>query len=305
MLSLAARVDRRGLARLAIYLVVVWAVGIVWCLGRVRADVDEALLGLGADLARLDRGALLSSEVLQLNGARLRITTAMHDASLEDVLDGADARCRERDGRLEEQLQETLGRDGEALSPVVRAQGETRGYVACFGMRMEMTPESVALLAQRFLDTGDLTSIGTLHYVYARASETGTHVVTVESAGPVRPLEMFPAEGDAPGADPAIVARPAGMRRLLSADVEARPYGIAAYSVTRDAGEVLNEYRADLARRGWHEHTHAAWSDARGEGSIVAERDGAVVAVIASRDEGGEIAIAVLTTPTNEQEVSP
>ena len=249
---------------------------------------------------------MLSSEVLQLNGARLRITTAMHDASLEDVLDRADAHCRERDGRLEEQLEGALGREGEALSPVVRAQGETRGYVACFGMRLEVSPEGVAALAQRFLDTGDLTSIGTLHYVYARASETGTHVVTVESAGPVRPLEMFPAEGDAPGADPSVVTRPTGLRRLLSASVEARPYGIAAYELaSRDPRDVLAEYRADLTRRGWREHTHDAWSDARGEGSIVAERDGAITAVIASRDAEDAIAIAVMTTPTNEQEVSP
>jgi hypothetical protein len=119
-------------------------------------------------------------------------------------------------------------------------------------------------------------------------------------------MEMFPEHGDAPGRDPSLVARPSGLRRLVSAGLEERPYGLTAYAIeSRPAVAVMNDYRRDLERRGYQETT-ATWSEAEGEGAIFAERGRHMVAIVASRDEAGEVSVAVMTTPSTQfPEVSP
>lgn len=100
--------------------------------------------------------------------------------------------------------------------------------------------------------------------------------------------ESLAAEGplDAPGSDSALVPRPAGARRLLSAEVARTSYGVRVYASPRPVAEVLAGYDASMNQLGF-----TLLADQRNEGERGYLRGGFVVIVTVERGrDGGSVA---------------
>jgi hypothetical protein len=308
-LAWRARVAARAAAigRVIGFLSLVWIVASIGAAGMVRADLDEAMLGFGAEMMRLDRARQQSEPApLTINGARVSVSSGMSDASVDEVLDEVEARCRARDSHLGAQL-EPGGEHGAVLAAeagienagvldsTLRESDGERGYVACLDMGPDdVGPEEILARVERFLESGDISDIGHLRYAFAERAGEGSHFVAYWSDGPLNVGEMFPSTGDAPGEDVEGVARPPSSRRILSARADGEPYGLTVYgdsplSATQleafhrrsllEAGFVLRDIDGDTDGE-----TVVAAYEVEGGRGLVAERDGRLVLVVIGSD---------------------
>lgn len=229
---------------------------------QARAQLGEMLMGIGVEMLRFQGAERQQApRTLMINGQPLRISVGVASAPLDEVLDHYQSGCRERGGSLAQEVQE-LRDSGEALSevdnawldPVIRQQGEDRGIVAC----MDTGPESQSTegLASKIAEFGqqmDLSAIGDLRYIYAVQEENETVFVVIWTEGSFRVGEMFPSEGDAPGADPQGLPRPPESRRLLSAYEVDHPQSMTLYAESSWSAEDMSAHMlAALQEDGWN-----------------------------------------------------
>jgi len=219
--------------RVTSYFAVVCAILGVLAARSAIGAVKDAALEMGGELARLG-DALGPASHVRLNGERVNVASAMSDAPIADVLDRAEAMCRER-----------------ANIGVIRRESRDhdRGIVAC--LARDGGSEAIARDVADFVATGDLSKVGKLRYVVAEKSGAGTHVVTAWTDGAFRLGAMFPREGDAPGSDLEDTTRPDRAKRLLTASVENAPYSVRIYDVAATASDVLAQYAREMPERGW------------------------------------------------------
>jgi hypothetical protein len=162
-----------------------------------------------------------------------------------------------------------------------------------------------------FAESGDLARVGGLRYVYARATDEGTHFLVFHTDESLNIYEMFPQTGDAPGRDVPGLPRPEGARRFMSAWEEGDPHAITMYATTRQsADELRGWYREALPGAGWtlYEPTEAQlerftqhWSEADRRGvrdarALHAEHGDQHVMVVLADDRGSGQAVATLLT---------
>lgn len=251
-----------NLARLFAFLLAVYAVGMVVVARQVRAETDEILLGVGAQMmAYAEADAQDAPRTLRLNGQRLLFGSGhTRDHSVGEVLDFFEGRCRSRDGRLVDQLGELAAArqieapDTSMMDATLREETGRGGFVACFDVGEEREGiEGLVARLQAFADTGNLARMGGLRYAYARPTEDGgTHFLVFHTDEELNVYEMFPATGDAPGVDVEDLPRPANVRRLMSAWEEGDPHSLSMYtSTTRSADELRTWYSRELPGSGW------------------------------------------------------
>lgn len=310
------------LLRLGLFLTALYAVGAVIVARRVRAEANEIMMGVGAQMMQYaDADRQGEPRTLYLNGQRLAFGSGWaRERSVDEVLDFFEARCRARDGRLADQLQELArARDIEApdstpFDGTLRDSSAHGGYVACFDVGEERQGvEGLLARLEGFANTGDLANLGGLRYVYAREmDEGGTHFVVFHTDDRLNVYEMFPRTGDAPGVDAEDVPRPANVRRLMSAWEEGDPHAMTMYtSTTRSSEELQAWYRQELPHAGWElvDPTEAqvdrltrGWDEddrrgAREARAIHAERgDRHVTIVLADDEPSHQGVVTVLTT---------
>lgn len=167
-----------------------------------------------------DEGA----RTLLVNGARLRLRTGSTDAAIETVLDDQAKQCRAT---------------GNLLDPIVRTERADQGFIGC------IVPRAGQELADRLRDfatTRDLASLGELRATWAMRTELGTRYVMLASDGELKLLDMFPAEGDAPGIDAAGALRPPHTRRLLSTWQESAAPMLVSYRSEQTLEAVAAHY---------------------------------------------------------------
>ncbi len=288
----------RSIRMAAFSLLVFGALGVVS--GRaVYADAMESGMGLGHQLASLEDltgGAYL----VRINGAEVHWASNTATQSVDEVLDRYERYCRTSPSSLGQAMQDIpetvagripLQKNDPAHAAIVRTNAEGRGLVACFvdpsGQRRG--PDGLRRELQALGVTGDLASLGHFRYVFAERRPKGTRVVTLWSDGPLKPGQMFPAVGDAPGSDVEFAVRPPDSRRTLSVSIDGFAAGVRGYETSREPADVLG--REDRALRA--------------KGFRVVEKVGAGNGSAAYlRDDGVEVLLSVKRIAGNEERTS-
>lgn len=277
-----------------------------WLTHRARAQVDEIMMGVGAQMMRYEGARRQDApRPLVLNGARILMASGSTAHDVERVLDWFEARCQERDGRLAEQIRELAGANDiddanpALLDATLRNDAGDRGYVACLDTGGErLDPTAIVERVNRYLESGDLADVGHLRYVFAERSERGAHFVAYWTEGALPVGEMFPETGDAPGVDPAGIPRPEGARRVLSAWEEAEAQSMTIWTDSAESPEELERfYRQRLPAEGWSLVEPEGGLPSTGEGrALVVDRDGSMATLVLSADPDGRGVVTVLVS---------
>jgi hypothetical protein len=247
---------RRGLLRLATFVVVVLGASALWVAQRASAELGARALFVGRELAPIAEHAGEGSTALRLNGQAFALHSASTELSVGAVLDRFERLCARDSGGTAAELA-ALAADGklpEGLMVerfgVLRSESEREGNAACFA-RERGGLAALYDAAVKLGETGDSSGFGQLRYLFVRdSSRSGTrHIVTVTSDGPLRLLDMLPGAGDAPGSDLVAGVRPPDAERSLSA--EGGGYGLVAYESKRAALDALAGYGAGLLAQGY------------------------------------------------------
>lgn len=220
-------------------------------------DVKRTALELGNELGTFeDVGG--ANRPIVLNGQPVYLTNTVQDIPFDVVLDRIEEHCRRNSAGLRselENLSETVRKDlaeeieGPEADAILREEESDRGVVVCLVSEGE---RSLFDRFQRFAETGNVSEIGQLRYVYARRTSNGsTHVVATWTDGYFNLRNFFPVEGDAPGQDPDGAARPPSSRRLLEARIQDVPYGTWVYSSTEQPVAVMESVDAGMVEKGW------------------------------------------------------
>ncbi|MCB9623318.1 MAG: hypothetical protein H6723_08250 [Sandaracinus sp.] len=301
--------------RVAGVLAVVYVVALVLAARQAAAEVDELMLGLGAELLRFPDSTQDEVRRVSLNGASIEMTTGITDRPIDEVLAYFEARCQERDGGVSETIQRILdeGNDlGVAAADVdttMTMNTGTRGFVACLdpGEGADLsTSESLLDRAERALATGRIGDLGHLRYIYVeRYSEEqgryGTHIVSISSDDDLDVKRLFPETADAPGRDPEGVPRAENLQRILSAFEVGKPYGMTIYSRRGgDPARLAAWYRRELPRAGWDlvEMREGERVEIDGQHLLTGVRDERLVTVVVGRQDD----LATVTVLTSDEE---
>lgn len=223
-----------------------------WSTRRALAALHEQALAAGPQLA--DWTDLLGGQTtVELNGHTLHLSSLVTEQSLDAVLARFEQHCGESARSLTAALATLPRAENERrFTGVMRARdGQDRRIAACLAQPETSSVRALAQRAVRFAQTGDLAVFGHVRSLFARRGTQGTtHVLLTWSDGPLHVARMFPAEGDATGSDLTHLPRPRAARRLLSAQVAERPYGVVAYAVPGTPEAALARYREELAAQG-------------------------------------------------------
>lgn len=292
----------RKIARLLAYSAVV-SLGIGLVAARsVYGDMRSSALSLGHELGKL--GDVGTKRPLRLNGEPIYIVSATEDASVAEVLDQTEARCKAGSAgmaaeleHLSESLKEQLpaGVTESRAAGILRESNGDSGVVACL-IRDDGQPAGglQRLLGNlnAMMKSGDLGAVGRLRYVFAEKTKSGrTHVVAAWTEGPFNLYAFLPGAGkDTPGTDPVQAPRPPRAQRILSADVEGVPYGVRIYDSASTPAEVVGVYDREMAGLGW-EPAYGVPGDGPEQRAFT--RPGADLLVITSAD-GARTVVSVI-----------
>jgi hypothetical protein len=226
------------------------------------ADVKEAALSAGHQLGQL--GDLVGgAETIHLNGERMHHASVYTDQDVGTVLDRFETYCASSPsalGRAMTDFPKELADKVEKKVPsraarlgIVRDEAKDRGMVACFVNDRPSGIDGFVERMNRFLSNLKLSEFGKFRYAFAEKTKGGdTHVVTIWADTGLDISAMFPAEGDAAGADSLVLPRPPHARRTLSAAAEEMPYGLRVYASTDRADSVKRYYGAWMGEHGFH-----------------------------------------------------
>lgn len=248
------------LARLGAYCAFVGFAGLGIAVGSAYGDAKEGALELGSELGKLD--AVGESRPLMLNGQPIHFASTIQPASVTEVLDQAEDFCNKNPIGLRDTL-ENLPDLAQKEIPeairtgnveVIREDGDGRGMVTCF-VDQDGSHEGKSLFDRltEFAETGDMSAVGDLRYVFAEMNPGGTsHIIAVWTDGPFNLKAFAPQNGeDTPGFDPPQAARPVESTRLLTVAAEGMPYGTWIYRSDGDGEHIFQRMDTDMKGHGW------------------------------------------------------
>jgi hypothetical protein len=288
----------RALLRVVAYAIFAFSLVALLAARVLLADVKEAALAAGHELGQL--GDLLrGEEIIQVNGERMHHASTYTDQDLGTVLDRFEGYCASSPGPLgramsdfpKELIDKALPKlqSRPARLGFVRDEGRGRGMVACFASD-EIEGPSIAEKLERFLSTLRLGEFGKFRYAFAEKTKAGdTHVTTVWADGALDIRAMFPAEGDAAGADSLVLARPPNARRTLTAAAEGMPYALRVYEST-DGAESLRTFYAGFMQS----HDFYPVEDGDREGTAAYLRADGYQAFISIGEQQGKASVTLL-----------
>lgn len=255
------RAHLAGMLRVSLFSALLAIVAVLLLGQRVHAYGEEMLERFGDHMLKYAQAAHQGepSEV-RVNGARFFISTGNIEASVGEVLDHFHAKCQDGNGRLHEQwgslakrrhLRVNRFRWGP-IDGVYRAGGDTTGVLACAETGQgQLPPEQLLSRIRQVMDSGDLSKLGDLRYVYVMRDVGRTAFVALWSEGALNWKQMFPRRGDAPGNDPPGVPRPDGTRRVLSTYPLAQRASLNMYQANQRADDLVEFYARELPRAGF------------------------------------------------------
>jgi len=274
------------LLRLLFFLGVATVVTAALVLRSARADVAEALWGIGSRVMEFPGAPHEATRQLLVNGVQVSFRTQTVDAHLADVLAHYESNC------------------GTPIA-TQSARNSHAGYVACLDVG-DASSDLGALAHRllRFSETGELRELGDPRYILARrvgspAKET-TFLLTMWAESAFNLYDMLPRSGaDAAGHDLVGVPRPPGSQRILSAWEARRPSGVVVYRVgARSAQELESFYRSELRGNGWTiiERSPSESIQIDGTRMLSAEKDNRLVTVLARSIEASHAVLTLLAS---------
>jgi hypothetical protein len=229
----------------------------VCLLQRAAAGLGDQALRLGPELASW-AGRFGPVTTLELNGHTMHVGSVTSEQTVAQVLTRFRALCTRESGGLAEELsaraRPLIQDDAQLALGITReALGDGVGASGCFARGKRGGSLDLLRRIREFAASRDLSALGQLRYVYVRKTDSGgSHAVLVWNDGPLLVQRMFPALGDAAGGDLPGVPRPGGSRRLISAQVRGKPYGLLTYELAeRDPLVALERYHAQLTAAGF------------------------------------------------------
>lgn len=277
------------------------------CAQSVKADVEQMLMSLGAEMMRYGQATRQDApRTLTLNGQALKLSVGSTKDPLADVLDHYENKCINHDGGLSKQQNRAYRKSGQRLTArqnrlldtTLRQDAAEQGFVVCLDSGTnEISWNDWTKRLSRFLQTGNVSEVGQLRYVYAHRAKRSTTLVTLWAEGPLNVWEMFPNAGDAPGFDLPNVPRPHGSRRLLSARESGFAQSVNVYGVKALSGDQLFKfYRHALPKQGWHltEDPQMKSRPSHAPHVLLAERDSRMLTIITGTDRSGAGFVNVL-----------
>lgn len=252
----------RKTIRLTTYIFVVSLIGAMLLARSGYARIKGSALRFGDELTRLTDATQGGDYYrLRMNGELMNIATAKTSMPFKDVLQRFKDACGEGADGLPDKfahLDEALKPDAPVAAKgwpgmgVFREISGNRGVVLCFATGGPTDYAAAFDRMREFAETGDLSKVGDLRYVFAReTAQGGAHVVAAWTEGSFAVGKMFPSEGDAPGNDVSEAVRPDGTRRIFGAYAEGVPYGIRIYEGATPPSMILDQYDREMPRKGW------------------------------------------------------
>ena len=220
---------------------------------------------------------------IEFNGAHFMASTKLMPLPVKDVLNQAEALCRNEGG----DLQAAFGPIASKVSlrsltdpahlMTLRNDTSQASEIGCWVRRNG--GRSIMDRVRAFVSTGDMSQFGSLQYVRAERVGDQTLVRVVWSEGSLALDSMFPSDGDTPGKDLQNVPRPPHSARILSATVQGSERHVVGYQTSDTPQSVAQFYTAQLAPLGWKEVRASAGqsNDPNGEDGLLSrfyERDG-------------------------------
>lgn len=280
---------------------------------RARADVQEVMLGVGAQMMHFNHADHHDApRALFLNGQQIMLATASTHKTVDEVLDYYEARCKSRDGDFNADIDRAARTEHQEISAgseglfdtTLRDDKGDRGFVACLDTgRDHLTIQQVLDRIRNFTRSGDVSDVGNLRYAYIDASGQSTHIVTFWTEHHLNVRSMFPASGDSPGRDIIDVPRPPAARRFLSAWEEGYPQSIALYADSSANERGLRRfYTQTLPHHGWTILDPTRARSLRGHPTgdvshvLAAERNDQSVFLVLGEDADGRGNVVVLNS---------
>ena len=210
---------------------------------------------------------LKGAESISFNGAHFYFANQVVDAPLETVLAGAQSLCSKDGADIKRDLGATLnGVPASVLAPSLLAQAdfstllttvrktEKGGEVACWVRREHSANRTVMERISAFAQSFDMSEFGSLQFMHADAmGPNKTMVRMVWSQGKLAMREMFPENQDTPGYDLALLPRPPGSFRVVSAHVEGAKHDLVSYQSAQTPEQLDAFYATEMKKLGWEE----------------------------------------------------
>ncbi len=283
----------KGVMRAALVLAVMTTAISLIGARRARAELAQVGLRVGKDLMPLV-DVLGGASKVSLNGQKILIKYDGSTKPVREVLDAAEAACRE--GGVRAPSHDTRAKDLEtailrvADFGVMRTGDDREGLVLCFA-KGEGTPDDLRTQIDELQKTGDLGSLGKMRYVYARRDGDATAVLAAitDDSFSIGAFEANP-ETDAPGSDDPALPRPKRSVRFLSAELEGTPYATRGYRTRLPEDEVRADFDRGMVERGFTALAIDAKSGLRTNAYL---KDGVMVTFATVKDRSGDTLVSI------------
>lgn len=253
----------KGMARVAVYFGVLGIASTILTVRSAKAQVAQEGLELGRQLAqRMDSlvgEGKKETNKLRLNGQVIYVSNALVKDPAKDVLDRFADHCARNLAQSPKEwngLANAPGELGDAKvtgdSGVVRAGSDKDGMVMCL-TKTKDSKTKLSEAVQAFAETGELSVLGELRYVFVQTTPKGkTQVLTAWTHEKFSVKEMMPPEGvDSPGADIAGLPRPPASWRMISATSEGTGYAMNVYRSDESPEKLASFYEAEMKKLGF------------------------------------------------------
>ncbi len=227
-------------------------------LHNAAADFREQGLKIGQNLEELTDLMGETTEV-RINQQSIYMSTAQSDESVKVVLDRFQANCDSHPGAMKDLLDDVVakkalaGKDVSGLTTHREdSPNQESGTVLCMSGDAGKVGWKDAFRA--FQQSGDLSEIGNLRYVYAQKTKSGqTSIRTVWTDGHFNFYAVMPQDTnvDAPGSDAASVPRPDNSRRMFTAEAANNQYAARYYQSSDAPADALSAYDGKMKKLGW------------------------------------------------------
>lgn len=290
-------------ARLGTFIVVLLSLGSWLAFTRTEAQFGDDLLGMGESLMDFaDPVHSSGPRALSINGEVVHLISGSSPEDLTDVLDAFEEVCLRQDGEFRSQIENFYRENPEArhrslmerFRPSIRrlgegADGSRRGTVGCLDLGTERRTASQLLdAAHEFNETGDLSRLGNIRYLFAQDADGGrTHYVALWTEGEFHIRNVLPGDADAPGAELPGIPRAPDARRSISAFEVGRDDRFVMYEgSSMSEWELEHFYRTSLTDAGWSV-LDAVNEEGASSQLVVAMRDGRQVYISTNTDVHG------------------
>jgi hypothetical protein len=288
------------MARITTFVAVLLAGGSWLAFERTEAQLGDDLLGMGTSLMEFaDPVHTTGPRALSINGEVVHLISGSTPESLDTVLSSFEEVCLQNDGQFRAQIEEFYREHPDAdhretlsrFRPSVRREGEGadgshRGTVGCLDLGTERrTAGEILDAAREFNETGDLSRLGNIRYIFAQDADAGrTHYVALWTEGEFHIRNILPGNSDGPGEDVEGIPRAPDSRRSLSAFEVGRDERFVMYEgSSMTEWELEHFYRTSLAADGW---------------SVMdTEQEGAPSQLVAAMRDGRQVYISLNTDP--------